>query len=311
MAGKTKKSSTTKKEKSVQEDEEVVISKPVSFDEEDDPMDAMEEPKNTKKKTSTKTKEKVLAPAPPVASKEEETYPEEKVEHDSGFTIPILPAIHFHTYSLPALKKLVPTIDNPELLFKYLKQAKKIADANPQSGTHATKIRVLEKRITELIDAGKVIRERRIPGTGKQVEREFVYAKNAENKLKKREGTTYKKLVWEGCQYEKVPVSRLLHKKRRHRDAAASSGVEGEEPVAKKTRAPTAWIRALKQARADLGVGKQFVPVCNPAGLAQGELSNPTDIQKLGIKLYELARKYQDEIKRSEVKEPEVVSTKA
>lgn len=299
MVGKTKKPT---KQQAVE-----VIAKSSPVEDEEDPMDAMEEPKNMKKRKTGGggggggvKKEKTASNKKQHHHDEEHHHHEEKTSEP--IQIPVLPAIHFHTYSLPALKKLIPTVDDSSILFKYLKQAKKLADSNPESGTHAAKVRVLEKRLSELIEAGKVVRERRIPGTGKQVEKEFVYADNAENDKKKRVGQVYKKLVWEGCQYEKVPVSRLLHKKRRH-SSSEPGGVEGEEPVAKKTRPPTAWIRALKQARTDLGVGKKFVPVCNPAVLAPENLANPTETQKLGIKLYDLARKYQDEIKKAEGKD--------
>ncbi len=227
-------------------------------------------------------KVKKAAPAP----KEAEQDGDHEMSEDAPaakFSAALYKPALFHAYSLREVKELVPTLDDPKLLERYLKAARKEALASDKP-TNQQKMRIVERRYRQLIEEGKVFRTRRVPNTGALVTKVFTYQDNLENREKNRVGLQYEKQVWEGCEFKQVPVSRLMTKKK------AAKTTEDGEPLPK--RPPTAWILGLKQARDELKLEKQFIPAYNPEKLT-GE---PTEKQKMGIALYNLARKHQDRI---------------
>lgn len=201
----------------------------------------------------------------------------------------------FVTQSQREVKILVAGIDDSKYLIKCLKAAKRYAIENDKASNHQ-KVKIMERRLKDLISSGKVFRKKRVPETGTRIMKTFVYGDNAENRDKNRVGQEYTRVVWEGCDYADVPVKRLLKKKR---------GADEEEPVESKRREPTAWILALQRARAEMNLGKQFIPAHNPAKFKDGE--ELSEKQKMGIQLYIKARAFQAQI----VKENQIIASTA
>lgn len=102
------------------------------------------------------------------------------------------------------------------------------------------RLRIVNKRITDLHKDGQVTKRVRVEGTGTRVEKEFTYANSRVNQMNGLAGKTYTRAIWEGAEYEYVP--RNIRK--RH--------VRTTEDASKKP--PNKWILALQKARAEMGI---------------------------------------------------------
>lgn len=193
----------------------------------------------------------------------------------------------FPTYTLPMVKALVEQVPEYHKLSAYLVKAKKFHEGKP-TATNKTKIRVIEQKMKQLIEAGGVTVQRRIPGTGEPVVITKKYVDTLENRAAGRVGNEYTITRWTGAQYETVAVTKLPNKKRKR------AAGEGEEEKPKKK---TAWTDALTRAHQDLGIGNQFVAVYKTLP------ENATEAQQLGHKLYNLTRKYLEEGKAAKAAE--------
>lgn len=138
------------------------------------------------------------------------------------------------------------------------------------------RLRIVNKRITDLHRDGQVTKRVRVEGTGTRVEKEFTYANSRVNQMNGLAGKTYTRTVWEGAEYEYVP--RNIRK--RH--------VRTTDEASKKP--PNKWILALQKARAEMGI-TGLVPV-------RREAKDRNDEQQiLGERLYLRAREIMAEQK--------------
>ena len=153
---------------------------------------------------------------------------------------------------------------------------KYVADAN------AERLRIVSKRLQNLLHEGQLKVTRRKPDTGKRVEKTFTYANSSGNKKLNRVGTEYKRMVWEEAEYEQV--DRGVRKKR--------IKVE-KDPDAPKTT--NMWISSITRAKEEIGA---------PAFLiVRREVKDPSDPnQKLGVELYKRAKEIMAELKEEAAK---------
>ncbi len=151
------------------------------------------------------------------------------------------------------------------------------------------RLRVVNRRLQELVKGGGLKARRRKEGTGTRVEKTFVYNDTLSNRKLERVGKEYKKWVWEGAEYEEV--DRKIRRRKIKKRPAGSESSEGDEPPKKKRR--NFWIEAIALAKTELKA---------PAFLiVRREAKDPEDpTQKLGVKVYEHAVKIMAELKEKE-----------
>ena len=144
-----------------------------------------------------------------------------------------------------------------------------------QNNGDDARLRVVNRRLQQLAKNGDLKTRRRKEGTGKRVEKTFVYNDTPSNRKLERVGKEYKKWVWEDAEYEEI------ERKIRRRRAKKRTAEEGlDEPEKKKRR--NLWIEAITQAKTELKA---------PAFLiVRREVKDPNDkTQKMGVKVYERA----------------------
>jgi hypothetical protein len=151
------------------------------------------------------------------------------------------------------------------------------------------RLRVVSRRLQELVKGGGLKARRRKEGTGTRVEKTFVYNDTLSNRKLERVGKEYKKWVWEDAEYEEV--DRKIRRRKIKKRPAGTESSEGEEPPKKKRR--NFWIEAIALAKTELKA---------PAFLiVRREAKDPKDpTQKLGVKVYERAVKIMAELKEKE-----------
>lgn len=109
----------------------------------------------------------------------------------------------------------------------------------------SSKLRAVENRMNELVSSGAAAGKRRVPGTGKRVEKTFTYADTPQNQKLSRVGQTYTRVEWEGAEYKSVE-----RKKLRRRRRTTKTDADGNPVV----REPSLWIVAHTQAKNERGI---------------------------------------------------------
>lgn len=133
------------------------------------------------------------------------------------------------------------------------------------------KAKMVDSMLRERVAAGVTVRRRK-PGSGTKTEVQLVYQDTPGNRKLGRVGQSYTKVVYKDAEVE--DVQRRLRRRKR----AASAG----------TRQGNSWIRAVMQAKAELGApGFLIIRKQAPEPLADGAVD---PIAELGARVYARAK---------------------
>lgn len=182
-------------------------------------------------------------------------------------------------------------------LIRELKEAEESKDLDRGHLADA-KVRVVEKRMRERIDKGDTEVKRRKSGTGKKVVKQLVYKDTPHNRKLERVGQTYEKVVYEDAEFE--PKVRKMRRRKRPVFLA------GEEEAARRVKAQknNKWIRAVSQAKEELGA-PGFI-------IIRKEPKDPQDAdQVLGSKVYARATELMRQFKAEEAAAAEAPQAEA